>query len=184
MKGVIADDSWSIPSFAILRACAIECHDLAEAYSKCGDINQNVCGFDHSIVNHYGARYHRHSVALPMWQYSFKTLTEPFELARIQYDGDIKIEGNNEWKAAAFLTSGCCHGVMMWVDYGLRGKDNVSIMSTNDRAHRQLVQLQEVPTEVVAGGPAGFYCMICLGGLLNHEDHKIQMKIEPHGTDM
>jgi type III protein arginine methyltransferase len=181
-KGAIADDSWSIPSFAVVRACAIECSNLAKSYSKCGDINQNVCGFDHSIVNQYGARYHRHSVALPMWQYAYNSLTEPFELARIQYDGDMTIEGNNEWKAIAFSTSGCCHGVMIWVDYGLRGKGDVSIMSTNDRAHRQLVQLLEVPSEVVAGGPAGFHCKISLGGLLNHEDHNIEMKIESYGT--
>lgn len=178
-NGTMAHHAWSIPSFAVVMACAIECHDLANSYSQCGGDNQQVCDFDHSIVNQYGALYHQHTMALPMWQYTHNCLTKPFQLIRLQFDGEIKMDGSHEWATANFSLSGCCHAVMIWVDYGVltTGKEFISL-STNNRSHRQLIQLLQYPKEVNLGGQVRFHCKLSVGGLPHHEDHKIDVKIE------
>lgn len=178
-KGTMVHHAWSIPSFAVVMACAIECHDLANSYSQCGGTNQQVCGFDHSIVNQYGALYHQRAMALPMWQYTHRCLTKPFHLIRLQYHGDIKIDGSHEWVTTDFSLSGCCHAVMIWVDYGVlaNGKEFIPL-STNNRSHRQLIQLVQYPKEVNLGGAFKCHCKLSVGGLPFHEDHKIDVKIE------
>ena len=89
------------------------------------------------------------------------------------------MDGSHEWATANFSLSGCCHAVMIWVDYGVltTGKEFISL-STNNRSHRQLIQLLQYPKEVNLGGQVRFHCKLSVGGLPHHEDHKIDVKIE------
>jgi protein arginine N-methyltransferase 7 len=191
-RGLLSAEHVSLPSYARIMGCAIQSDALYNAYSGCGGDtdtgNQTkdssaVCGVDHGIVNHFAARYHEYDLSLPMWQYEYTKLTDAFEIGKLDYN-QLKIEGNGEWREVPFglRSSGTCHGLLLWIDYGYASetKERMSeaMISTKACPYNQVVRLLETPISGV-NQESVFRCRLSIGGdqMVDNEIHSIELDI-------
>jgi protein arginine N-methyltransferase 7 len=189
LRGLVANDFVSIPSYARIMGCAIQSDSIHGAYKGCGnEESESICGFDHSIVNQFAARYHEYDLSIPLWQYQYTALTDSFEIANLNYN-TLMIEGNGEWREAPFINKsadgGTCHGLMYWIEYGLDSNNSTSVMmiSTRTRPCNQGVRLLKTPCRVDESQM--FQCRLTVGAdddLSNHEIHKIDLQVLPNKT--
>lgn len=189
-RRVISSNAISVPSYAAVMGCAVQFDSFAKAYKRCGDTNgsSRVRGFCHDVVNQLGCRYHQQDTSLPLWQYHYKRMTDSFELARISYEGSCPIENNGVWKSVPFRMSGICHGLVSWIEYGLRiatddsssGDCDFRVMTTASRSHQQLMRMLPAPVTLSEDNicNALFFCKTSLGGLNGLEDHSFDLQIQ------
>lgn len=189
-RDIISSNALSVPSYAAVMGCAIQMNAFESAYKACGDkkLGTRVRGFCHGLVNKLGDRYHRQDTSFPMWQYDCLRMTNSFELARISYEGLCSIENNGASTSAPFQTPGICHGLLCWVEYGLRiGKKKLSIrecefqiLTTDSRSHRQVVRKLPEPVTISKEdiGRANIICKTTFGGLGGDEDHAFELRVE------
>ena len=149
-RGLISEQAISVPSLACVMACVIEFKDFHNAYGSVGGDNEEVAGIQHKTVNNY---YSTCDVALPLWQYRYKRLSEAFCVARFPYEGEsIEIQ-DDKWVTATFETTGSADAVVFWVDYMCRSSDGTyyytkgsasddrfNVVSTSSSVHRQNVR--------------------------------------------
>jgi protein arginine N-methyltransferase 7 len=183
-RGMVTHEALSVPQFASIVVCGIQCEKLAQAYQGCGDDSDGamICGFDHSILNQYGDRYHCHSIAIRACEYEYSQLTETRQVSRLCYDESCSIYGNNVWAVLPFEQSGTCHGVLCWIEYGMQtGGTYKEILSTKTQCHRQLFQLLSSPARISGediGRGASLLCRMQLGGLDMVEDHQLDLFVK------
>ena len=184
-RGLITRSAISIPSYASVMVCGIQCENLAQAYRACGDENEMICGFKHAVVNKYGNRFHQHDISLRACEYEHTVLTEKVQVARISFEEPCSITGNNTWTRLPFLREGTCHGILCWIDYGLRigkSQDDCSfhVLSTNTPYHRQLFRMLPCPVSISKEDMdhVTFLFRARLGGLDGLEDHQFDVRIE------
>jgi type III protein arginine methyltransferase len=184
-RHLIVTHASCVPAFASIRGCAIQAHDLGQAYRACDPV---IRGVKHAVVNELGHRFSEFDLSLPMWQYDYTRLSEEVELARIDYEGSEIIMNNSGIVQSSFHTSGTCHAMLIWIHYGMPheddddGKDDkqIFLISTNDRSHRQIVRLLREPVVVkdrdITKGIA-LSCKSKFGGLEGGEDHQFELEI-------
>eukprot|EP00980_Cylindrotheca_fusiformis_P031498 scaffold26465_cov176-Cylindrotheca_fusiformis.AAC.1 len=140
-RGVIVADARSVPAKAYIQVCAMDSADLGRAYKHCDD---DICGFDHSVVNASASLLGTSStdIRIPAWEYDITPLTEAVTIATIDYE-NCKIIPTPVVQRA-MPNSGTCHGMLIWVDYGIRrqqdggGGGDMEILSTQGRSYQQL----------------------------------------------
>ena len=139
-RGIISSTAISVPTYANVMACVVECEQFFSAYGQVGDSTfRKVAGFKHSAVNYYGNRYHTYDVSLPLWQYRYKPLSQPFCVATIPYEGasqTIETKGGE----SIFTSTGSAQAVVFWVDYYCRTNADFEVISTASSSHRQLIR--------------------------------------------
>ncbi len=141
-RGVVSGSAVCVPGRASIMACGIECPDIADAYRPCG---ASLAGFDHTTVREY-CRSSSYNLSLPLWEYDVTPMTEPVELALLDYEQNCIVarpststtgyKGGGESATAAneedqeeatspsipvevpYIRAGTCHAVMLWVEYG------------------------------------------------------------------
>jgi protein arginine N-methyltransferase 7 len=175
-RGLIAGGALSVPSYAVVMGCAIEAPDLGQAYNKC---NHLLHGFKHDAINEHGNQFSEFDMSLPLWQYNYTPLTESFELARIDYlEGSIL--NNRTVVKQAFNRTGTCHAMLVWIEYGVSVGDDMKILSTRGRSHRQIFRMLSEAVTVGEGDPGStiFCCRASLGELKGPEDHQFEIHIE------
>jgi hypothetical protein len=182
LRGLLTDPFVSIPSHGRVMGCAIESIELYNAYSRCGDTDndESICGWDHSLVNHYAARYHEHDLWLPLWQYPHRALTAPFELATLNYVR-LEIEGNGIWREVEFIESekGICHGIKIWIEYVYNEE---LIINTNRMPYNQGFQLLKT-AHLIHGQNNQFRSRLSVESDLPHlEIHKIDLSVQRKET--
>ena len=150
-RGLISPTSISIPSVAMLMAIVIECEDFSSSYGQVGDREEKVKGFDHTHVNFFGDRYHTYDVSLPVAEYKFTALSDPFCVAKILYD-EVKVGGKDDsgWSSGKIIRPGKCEAVIFYVDYLCRvpkekathERDGLHYASftTSSASHRQVMR--------------------------------------------
>jgi predicted RNA methylase len=133
VRGLISERAVSVPALACIMACVVDFEDFRGAYGSVGGDDEMITGFLHQAVNYYGNRYHKYDVSIPLWQYKYKRISEPFCVAQIMYERDVSIE-DNKWVSAQFERSGSADAVVVWVDYLCRTADGAYVReSTNER---------------------------------------------------
>jgi protein arginine N-methyltransferase 7 len=179
-RDLLMKDYVSIPSQARIMGCALQSDAIHGAYQGCGDDSSSVCGFDHSMVNKLGARYHEYDLSIPLWQYTHSELTTAFEIARMDYN-KLVIEGNGQWKQVPFLANvgGVCHGLLLWIEYSYPS-DKIAtreVISTKGSPYNQVVRLMKCP--VNANKASVFRCRIKIDEDLEgkREIHDIELKV-------
>ena len=183
-RGVVKHEALSVPHFASIVVCGIQCEKLAQAYQGCGDDSDDamICGFRHSILKQYGDRYHQHAFSIRSCEYEYTQLTETVQVSRLCFEASCSITDNNFWTRVHFQQSGTCHGILFWIEYGIRtGRMREETLSTNTKCHRQLCQLLSSPATISRediGRGASLLCRIRLGGLDGVEDHQFDVRIE------
>jgi protein arginine N-methyltransferase 7 len=189
-RGVVSSTALSVPAYANVMVCVVECDQFCTAYGHVGSSTTNiVAGFKHSIVNHFGNRYHEYDVSLPLWQYRYKPLSKPLCVARIPYEGtNPTIEATDG--ATEFTSTGHAEAVVIWVDYACRTnntshqngtEENFDIISTASSSHRPLIRkLSEsvaVNEDDVQAGTK-FHCRASFGDNSDGiEDHSFSFHI-------
>lgn len=181
-RGLVTTRAMSIPSHASIMICGIQCGSLAEAYQGCGDAANDsmICGFKHSDVKHYGDRYDQYGFTIRAFEYDYKPLTETREIARLCYDESNSIIGNDVETELQFESSGSCHGVLCWIEFGMHvGQAEELKFTTNNRHHRQLFQLLSGPAMVSEDsiGRTALVCRLKLGGIDSVEDYKLDTRV-------
>jgi protein arginine N-methyltransferase 7 len=157
-RGLVAPGALSVPMHASIKVCAVEFEQVADVYRALphdeGGDGVSICGFDHAAVNHYHSESTT-NLYLPLWQYKYKKLSPDVEVAKLSYEGGMEITGINAWHEIPFTSApGTCHGIVLWVEYGLRVPGfencgelqedfapNVTTISTMTSSHNQLVRL-------------------------------------------
>ena len=139
--GIASSDCLTMPIYASIQACAIQFErPISTVYQSIK--NDSICDFNHAAVNHYFDQIEQRDIYLPLWQYKYQKLTKDVELTKLLFDREqIDSYGPCE---VSFESIGSCHGLIVWVDYGLQG----DLLSTLTRQHRQLVRLFPQPFEV------------------------------------
>eukprot|EP00574_Skeletonema_japonicum_P000375 CAMPEP_0201742234 /NCGR_PEP_ID=MMETSP0593-20130828/47217_1 /ASSEMBLY_ACC=CAM_ASM_000672 /TAXON_ID=267983 /ORGANISM="Skeletonema japonicum, Strain CCMP2506" /LENGTH=287 /DNA_ID=CAMNT_0048236581 /DNA_START=364 /DNA_END=1227 /DNA_ORIENTATION=- len=191
-RGLISPTSISVPSVAILMAVVVEFEDFSNAYGQVGDSEEKVIGcFDHTPVNFFGNRYHTYDVSLPVSEYKYKALSDPFCVAKLLYD-EVKIEAADERaRSGKIIRPGNCQGVIFYVDYLCRAskekathqKDGVhyATITTSSASHRQVVRkLQSCTVVTETDVQKGVMCF-CKASFDDEvdgiEDHSFAFKI-------
>jgi protein arginine N-methyltransferase 7 len=183
-RGLATQEALSVPRFASIVVSGIQCDKLAQAYQGCGDDSDDalICGFNHSILNQYGDRYHQHAIAIRACEYEYSQLTGACQILRLCYDESCSIHDNNVWTRLPFQQSGTCHGMLCWIEYGMQtGGTHEEILSTKTHCHRQLFQLLSSPATISGediGRGASLLCRMRLGGLDGVEDYQLDLCIE------
>ena len=128
----------------------------------------------------------------PLAQYHWKSLSENFAVATLEYEGSadsMAIKGDGVW-AQVPMKCGTCHGIAIWVDYGMRERIgeseeyNFSTMTSGNRFHQQAVRF--LPHPVVINGqttegkctPALVRVRPSFSPSCPLEDHDFEIKIE------
>ena len=159
-RQVIKSDAISVPAFASIKACAIELHpDVFGAYSEFP--SKEVCGFRHDDVTNHGALHHTYDTIFPLWQYRWKPLSDPFEVAK----------------------PGSCHAVAFFIEYGMRiidesAVESFSVISTGNRYHQQALRFLHQPA--VIGEDEISCCSICVKMDFGNdlEDYDFKLKVD------
>jgi len=190
-RGLLSPTSISVPSVAVLMAVVVEFEDFSNAYGQVGDSEEKVLGcFDHTPVNFFGNRYHTYNVSLPVSEYKYKALSDPFCVAKLLYD-EVKIEIADESAGGKIIRPGNCQGVIFYVDYLCRVskdkathlKDGVhyASMTTSSASHRQVVrkfQSCTVVTETDVQKGVMCFCKASFDDDIDGiEDHSFEFKI-------
>lgn len=161
-RGLVKADALSVPSYASVKCCAIEFHHcVTDAHCGLNVKAECICTFKHKDAILYGQNFHTHDMIFPLWQYKWKKLSDTFTVAKITYEGDVKsmlIHGDGEWSKVKMLRAGTCHGIVHWIDYGLRVKDGNNssgqdesvfrVMSTGNRYNQQSIRMLSSPITI------------------------------------
>lgn len=143
-RGVISPAALCVPSYCCIMARVVQFDDFSDAYSRVGNEDEEIHGFNHSKVNHFGNRYRKYDVALPLWQYSLSRLSEPRRISRLGYEGGGEGHSNVVDEATEIVVSkrGVACAIELWVDYACRVGDGDSFktVSTSSPAGQQLVR--------------------------------------------
>lgn len=113
----------SVPSYAIVKGCGIQCKNLPNAYDciRDGKNDKPERVFRHVIVDEYASQYHKQDAAFLMRHCDFMKLTNDMGIGQIPYEGsDLDIKGNGAWVKMLFWLAGTYQGFLCWVEYGLR----------------------------------------------------------------
>ena len=181
-RGIIKSDAVSVPSYASIKACAVQFDDSV-VKAHCGLREPSICGFSHEDVSQYGHFFSTHDMKLPLVQYKWKRLSDDFTIAKLAYDGSVEamtINGDGEWTDTA-LKNGECHGIVLWVEYGMRvkkerdEKEAFSTITTGNRYHQQAFRFLKCPTAVKEGS---HICVKPVFHTSSLEDHEIELKIK------
>ena len=177
-RGVVKDDSISVPSFANVMVCAIQL-DESIAIAHSGLKKPFLQGFSHDEVSKYGKLFSTYDITMPMSQYKWKRLSENFCVAKIQYDGPAEamvIDGDGTWVKSE-LKSGKIHGIAIWIDYRVRfenecSKETFHTITTGNRYHQQAFRFVPTPSEVSEGS----FIKVKFSFADNIEDHDIDVQ--------
>lgn len=177
-RGVIKDDSISVPSFANVMVCAIQL-DESIALAHSGLKKPFLQGFSHSTVSKYGKLFSTYDLKMPMSQYKWKRLSENFCVAKIQYDGPAEsmvINGDGTWVESE-LKSGKIHGIAIWIDYKVRFENEYSkeifhTITTGNRHHQQAFRFVPNPSVVSEGS----FIKVKVSFADSIEDHDIDVQ--------
>lgn len=178
-RGLVEKNAISIPSYAFIMVCGIECETLAQAYQGCGDDSKDatICGFTHADVKRFGDRYHQNGISIRACEYNYTQLTESKAVSRLCFDESSAISGNGVDAHLTFRRAGTCHGLLLWIDYRMRvGTSEEAIPSTNSRHHSQLFQLLQKPKVISQDNledGASLVCRLQLGELDGVEDSRL-----------
>ena len=117
-----------------------------DLFSKAYNINlSNLCNdmpLDHTLVNTHTSS--KNDIVLPLWQYDYTILTDPFCLHTFDYqqlvsnkDGTGNVD--NGWVNIPFINEGTCHALLTWVEYGYYNSS--SAWSTLHKNHMQSLRI-------------------------------------------
>lgn len=206
-RGILSKTVISVPSFAVVRGCAIQSFSLKHAYGRCGgavtsdvaDSNGKheapICGFDHASANRHGDRFDCHDLSLPMWEYEFVELTESFDIAKLLYsstnDAEKELSPQILEARVPFQQSGSCHGMMVWIDYGIgttstallndsyESSNATEFLKTRGRPYRQLVRIISTPVTIATEDldRYEFVCNFKCGGQPQLESHNFDIQV-------
>jgi hypothetical protein len=80
------------------------------------------------------------------------------------------------------MRKGTCHGILIWVDYGLQdnASDGVRTHSTRGRTYRQLVRMLPKPVvlEAASFSQLELVCRFELGSQPSLESYKLELGVE------
>jgi protein arginine N-methyltransferase 7 len=182
-RGVVSANARSVPASASIMVCAFESQDIGRAYSHCD--NNILCGFQHDVINAHAPLYD-HDICIPAWQYDITPLTKAMAVATIDYHTcEIIQEGTTPLHVVPLTKSGTCHGMLMWIDYGISlegGK--MGVLSTYGRSHKQVIRMLPCPVEIdpnhVLDNKATFSCNFVWKSTTSGEgeDYDFQFGIE------
>jgi hypothetical protein len=144
-RNVAKKDALSSPQEARIMGQAFESHAIAAAYKRC---DNPIRGFSHDVANRLYP-FNNHDISLPSWQYQMVALSSPFEIALVDYNS-CTVEQRRSEESVPFTKAGTCHGMILWVDYGLPAAEYgaVEVLSTRGRPHNQLIRLLDPPVGV------------------------------------
>ena len=145
-RAVVDSSAISIPSFARIMACPIECMSLESAYTTTSWSAATILGND--SYSHRGisdaVETSLLELSLPIiQQYSYRQLlNEAVEVATIDYT-EMTLKHFGEWSMPVQLDCpGTVHALMFWVDYGIPVDDGeFDMLSTKGSDCHQTVKL-------------------------------------------
>ena len=177
-RGVLNNEFLSVPSYASIKVFAFEAKDVSSAYKRC---DVNLRGFKHSSVNELCC-FANHDITLPTWQYDVEPMTESIEVARIDYD-NCEIVKNPTPIKIPFKKEGTCHGMLVYVDYGVSVDDGEAVISTKERPYNQAIRMLPSPVTIElknSNTPHAFFCCsVKLGKAeVPQEDHSFEISIQ------
>jgi type III protein arginine methyltransferase len=181
-NGVVTNKTRVVPGSCQVRACLIERPLLRSAYRPCGDQQQHIHGIDHSFVNDLAWSPQFPVVSIPMWQYDYSVLSEPFDIGFLSYSAPESSVMTMS-VTPRIIQHGRCDALMVWVQYNCDSGASVDpIWSTDGFGHNQLVQMIQEPFEVTptkSSSSSGVVCQSTIGPMVNGKEcHHFQIGLE------
>lgn len=130
-RGLIADNAITVPSKSRIMVTAIECFDLRQAHRH---LNEECSNFSHAAIDK--CRGSKVGLNLPVWQYNYRPLTDPFEVSEIVF-GKTSIENKGN-VSKKFNTTGICHGFIVSVEHVNTLEETLSSLCDYKKQHVQL----------------------------------------------
>ena len=136
-----------MPRSASIWAVAVEFEHLWSNFGPAGDVE----GFDHSLLD----KLHGNSLrplAYPLWMYPYRPLTEEFQLCTFDYSQEVSAISAHV--ALPVIESGAVHGLVIWVDFNLDGRNIESTRARHGSTpapYKQSVQFVNAPITVGRG---------------------------------
>ena len=179
---VISEHARILPTRCRIVACAIESAQLRSAYAPCGDSNGRLLGFDHSFVNSVGSNFRDYDLALPMWQYDYKRLSETAELTALDFEGCNEDLNRVVTSSVKFTDIGMFDAVMVWLEYYFPKEQTGSLMfATSGQSSLQLIRMAQPSLNVDASMidcEARLVCLFSIDDLAENSTHKLEFKVE------
>lgn len=171
---IISDGVVSVPSYASIKACAIEfSEEVVQAH--CGLYSPDIEGFSHECMREYGALYSKYDMRFQLAQYRWKRLSEDIEL------GILDFKHCQETFATAKkvkLKLGICHAIAIWVDYGVEISDQVyNFISTGNKFHQQAIRFLGEPIRINKTADKFIEISMTLGSVRKMEDHDFRIRV-------
>jgi type III protein arginine methyltransferase len=155
-NGILSDKTIVLPNRCRLLGCIIESGQLRSAYARCGGSeSESISGLQHKYVNRIGYRFHEYDLCIPMWQYDYVTLSDPFELGVLQYASPNAPPFPEETTIKApFHSAGQCDALLVWLEYSfapLSGTTfanyETALISTNSQPYNQMIRILDDSTK-------------------------------------
>jgi type III protein arginine methyltransferase len=173
---VVTNATRVVPSSCQIRGCLIQCNLLEGAYHPCGDTRQLIQGIDHSFINDLAWSPQFPVISIPLWQYEYTELSEPFDLGFLSYSAP-ESSVMEMTIVPGIIQSGICHGLKIWVQYS--SFDDEIIWSTDDDGYNQLIQMTAELFPVTTGHNS-VRCKSIIGPMVNGKEcQRFQIDLIP-----
>jgi hypothetical protein len=147
---ILSDETIVLPSCCRILGCIIESGQLRSAYARCGESeSESIVGLQHKYVNRVGYRFQEYDLCLPMWQYDYVVLSDPFELGVLQYASPHTPPFPKETTVnAPFHSAGQCDALLVWLEYSFAPlsaatfpNHETAVVSTKAQPYHQSIRI-------------------------------------------
>uniref|UniRef100_A0A667YEJ3 Protein arginine N-methyltransferase n=1 Tax=Myripristis murdjan TaxID=586833 RepID=A0A667YEJ3_9TELE len=126
LAGLLQPGATILPCSASLHIVAVEFQDLWRIRAPCGTCE----GFDVRPMDEMKSldfRESREAEPHPLWEYPCRALTPPTAAMTFDFTQCVSQQPITSQGSLPFTRSGCCHGVVLWMEYQLTDDITVSM---------------------------------------------------------
>lgn len=117
-----------LPSAGTLYIVAVEFQDLWRIRAPCGTCEGfDVSPMDEMIQRSLDFRESREAEPHPLWEYPCRALAKPCPVMTFDFTQCVPEQPINSQGTVPFTGRGCCHGVVLWMEYQLTDDITVSM---------------------------------------------------------
>ncbi|XP_029909720.1 protein arginine N-methyltransferase 7 [Myripristis murdjan] len=128
LAGLLQPGATILPCSASLHIVAVEFQDLWRIRAPCGTCEGfDVRPMDEMVQKSLDFRESREAEPHPLWEYPCRALTPPTAAMTFDFTQCVSQQPITSQGSLPFTRSGCCHGVVLWMEYQLTDDITVSM---------------------------------------------------------
>ncbi|KAJ8272236.1 hypothetical protein COCON_G00110950 [Conger conger] len=128
LSPLLRPDATILPQGATLWVAGVEFLDLWRIRAPCGSCEGfDVRPMDDMIQHSLDFRESREAEPHPLWEYPCRALTQPLPVMTFDFRQCVPDQPINSQGSSPLVRRGCCHGVVLWMEYQLTDDITVSM---------------------------------------------------------